>query len=264
MALNELSAAEAIGKIRNGEVTSEELVQACLARIEQADGEIEAWAHLKPDYALDQARLLDAQRAEAGPVGPLHGIPVGIKDIFDTEGLPTENGTPLDSGRQPDRDCKAVSLLKEAGAEIDHDGEIWATEGYSVPIDRGVLAGRISDLQGRFNLNWLASDNAGPAQAAFERLIRVLGLDIRLGRAVTEHLRPGGPANPAPYYNRALPVTAPGGTIATIAELRRVPGMTEAAFDTLAPHVAALPLGTGLNVNTASAPVLAAVLPGAA
>ncbi|WP_283643650.1 type II secretion system minor pseudopilin GspK [Marinovum algicola] len=152
----------------------------------------------------------------------------------------------------------------EAGAEIDHDGEIWATEGYSVPIDRGVLAGRISDLQGRFNLNWLASDNAGPAQAAFERLIRVLGLDIRLGRAVTEHLRPGGPANPAPYYNRALPVTAPGGTIATIAELRRVPGMTEAAFDTLAPHVAALPLGTGLNVNTASAPVLAAVLPGAA
>ncbi|MEE8187899.1 MAG: amidase [Kiloniellales bacterium] len=118
MTLIELSATEAIRKIRNGEITSEELVQACLERIEQADGEIEAWAHLKPDHALDQARMLDAQRAEGGPVGPVHDIPVGIKDIFDTESLPTENGTVLDSGRQPVEDCRVVSLLEEAGAVI--------------------------------------------------------------------------------------------------------------------------------------------------
>ncbi|MCH7833149.1 MAG: amidase [Proteobacteria bacterium] len=118
MTLFELSAAEAIGKIRNGEITSEELVQACLDRIEQADGEIEAWAHLKPDYALDQARRLDDQRQAGGPVGPLHGIPVGIKDIFDTDCLPTENGTVLNSGRQPMEDCRVVSLLMEAGAVI--------------------------------------------------------------------------------------------------------------------------------------------------
>ena len=118
MTLTELSATDAIRKIRDGEITSEELVQACLDRIEQVNGEIEAWAHLKPDHALDQARTLDAQRAEGGPVGPLHGIPVGIKDIFDTEGLPTENGTVLDSGRQPMQNCKVVSLLMEAGAVI--------------------------------------------------------------------------------------------------------------------------------------------------
>ncbi len=118
MTLIELSATDAIRKIRDGEITSEELVQACLDRIEQVNGEIEAWAHLKPDHALDQARTLDAQRAEGGQVGPLHGIPVGIKDIFDTEGLPTENGTVLDSGRQPMQNCKVVSLLMEAGAVI--------------------------------------------------------------------------------------------------------------------------------------------------
>jgi Asp-tRNA(Asn)/Glu-tRNA(Gln) amidotransferase A subunit family amidase len=118
MTLIELSATDAIHKIRNGEITSEELVLACLDRIEQVDGEIEAWAHLKPDHALDQARTLDAQRAEGGPVGPLHGIPVGIKDIFDTQSLPTENGTVLDSGRQPMEDCRVVSLLMEAGAII--------------------------------------------------------------------------------------------------------------------------------------------------
>jgi Asp-tRNA(Asn)/Glu-tRNA(Gln) amidotransferase A subunit family amidase len=118
MTLIELSATAAIGQIRDGEITSEELVQACLDRIEQADGDIGAWAYLKPDYALDQARTLDAQRAGGGAVGPLHGIPVGVKDIFDTEAMPTENGTILDSGRQPIMDCRVVSLLEEAGAVI--------------------------------------------------------------------------------------------------------------------------------------------------
>ena len=118
MTLIELSATEAIQKIRDGEISSEELVQACIDRIDQVDGEIEAWAHLEPENALDQARMLDAQRAEGGPVGPLHGIPVGVKDIFDTELLPTENGTVLDSGRQPIEDCRVVSLLQEAGAVI--------------------------------------------------------------------------------------------------------------------------------------------------
>jgi Asp-tRNA(Asn)/Glu-tRNA(Gln) amidotransferase A subunit family amidase len=116
MTLIELSAAEAVRKICGGEVTSEQLVQACLDRIEHADGEIEAWTHLKPDYALDQARMLDNQRQAGGPTGPLHGIPVAIKDIFDTECLPTENGTVLDAGRQPMTDCRVVSLLEEAGA----------------------------------------------------------------------------------------------------------------------------------------------------
>ena len=118
MTLIELSATEATQKIRNGEISSEELVQACLDRIDQVDGEIEAWAHLDPEYALDQAKALDAQRAAGGAVGLLHGIPVGIKDIFDTESLPTENGTVLNSGRQPVNDCRVVSLLQEAGAII--------------------------------------------------------------------------------------------------------------------------------------------------
>ena len=118
MTLFELSAAEAIGKLRNGEIASEELVQACLDRIDEVDGEIEAWAHLNPEYALDQARTLDARRQAGGPVGPLHGIPVGIKDIFNTDCLPTENGTVLNSGRQPMENCRVVSLLMEAGAVI--------------------------------------------------------------------------------------------------------------------------------------------------
>ena len=118
MTLIELSATEAIQKIRDGEITSEELVQACLDQIDQVDGDIEAWAHLLPDYALEQARARDAERQAGEALGPLHGIPVGVKDIFDTQDLPTENGTVLNAGRQPMEDCKVVSLLEEAGAVI--------------------------------------------------------------------------------------------------------------------------------------------------
>lgn len=118
MSLNELSAVQAGDKIRKGEITSEELVRACLDRIDRVDGEVEAWTHLKPNHALEQARMLDDHRQAGGALGALHGIPVGIKDIFDTESMPTENGTVLDSGRQPRQDCRVVSLLKEAGAVI--------------------------------------------------------------------------------------------------------------------------------------------------
>jgi len=116
--LIELTATEAIQKIRDGEISSEELVQACLDRIDQVDGEIEAWAHLEPEYALDQARKLDARRAEGGPMGPLHGVPVGVKDIIDTEDYPTENGTKLHAGRTPADDATLVGRLRQAGAVI--------------------------------------------------------------------------------------------------------------------------------------------------
>jgi Asp-tRNA(Asn)/Glu-tRNA(Gln) amidotransferase A subunit family amidase len=116
--LIELSATEAIQKIRAGEITSEELVQACLDRIDQVDGKIEAWAHLEPEHALGQARILDAQRAVGGPVGPLHGLPVGVKDIVDTGDFPTENGTKLHAGRTPSDDATLVGHLRQAGAVI--------------------------------------------------------------------------------------------------------------------------------------------------
>jgi len=114
----ELSAVEAARAIRAGELTSEELVEACLERIEAVDGDVQAWAHLDPEFALTQARALDAGRQADEPLGPLHGVPVGVKDIIDTEDLPTENGTVLDAGRQPRDDATVVSALRQAGAVI--------------------------------------------------------------------------------------------------------------------------------------------------
>ena len=118
MSLADLDATEAIAGIASGEFAAVELVEACLERVAVRDGDIGAWAHLDPDYALAQARGRDADRAAGRALGPLHGVPVGIKDIVDTRDLPTENGTVLDAGRRPSRDARVVALLREAGAVI--------------------------------------------------------------------------------------------------------------------------------------------------
>ena len=113
-----LSALRAARAIREGELTSEELVGACLARIAECEEQIGAWEHLDEEFALRQAREADQARGEGKALGPLHGVPVGIKDVIDTADLPTENGSPLHAGRRPAEDAAVVSLLKSAGAVI--------------------------------------------------------------------------------------------------------------------------------------------------
>jgi len=116
--LNWLSASDATRAIRDGALSSEELVAACLARVREADAGVEAWAFLDPEHALSQARALDKHRRDGGALGPLHGVPVGIKDIFDTSDMPTEDGTPLHAGRAPVDDATVVARLRAAGAVI--------------------------------------------------------------------------------------------------------------------------------------------------
>jgi Asp-tRNA(Asn)/Glu-tRNA(Gln) amidotransferase A subunit family amidase len=118
MNLSEMSAAEAAAAIRAGESTSEELVRACLERAESIEETVGAWQCLEPELALQRARDADVQRRSGTSLGPLHGVPVGVKDIFDTEDMPTEDGTVLHGGRTPAFDATAVARLREAGAII--------------------------------------------------------------------------------------------------------------------------------------------------
>ena len=126
MTMIDLPATEAIKKIRGGEITSVEMVQACLDRIEEREDAVQAWAFLDADTVRTQAQALDDHRAAGRPIGPLHGLPVAIKDIIDTKGMPTENGTVLDAGRVPGADAVLVSQLRAAGALIM--GKTVATE----------------------------------------------------------------------------------------------------------------------------------------
>ena len=129
-ALNTLDATEAAALLANGDIRSRDLVSSCLDRIALRDGEIGAWAHLEPAHALGQACMSDAVGQ-----GPLKGIPVGIKDIFDTADLPTEYGSAIHEGHRPARDSACVAALRRAGAVIL--GKATTTE-FASPVPVGV------------------------------------------------------------------------------------------------------------------------------
>jgi Asp-tRNA(Asn)/Glu-tRNA(Gln) amidotransferase A subunit family amidase len=116
--LTTLTAIEAAEQIADGGLSAEQYVGACLDRIAAIEDKVHAFVHLDPKDALAQARALDERRRNGQPIGPLHGVPVAIKDIFDTADYKTECGSPLLKGRQPMRDCTAVARLRAAGAVI--------------------------------------------------------------------------------------------------------------------------------------------------
>jgi amidase len=112
--LNELSATEIASKIAAGETTCEAVVRDCVARIAARDDVVKAWVNFDEKLALAQARALDGASAR----GPLHGVPIGLKDTIDTFDMPTEMGSPIYRGNRPRADAACVALLRRAGAVI--------------------------------------------------------------------------------------------------------------------------------------------------
>jgi Asp-tRNA(Asn)/Glu-tRNA(Gln) amidotransferase A subunit family amidase len=112
--LHELGAAQAATLLARRELKAEDLVRACLDRVAARDGTIHAFVHLDADAALAQARALDA-----GPIrGPLHGLPLAVKDLFDTADLPTAYGSAVYAGHRPAADAASVAMCREAGAVL--------------------------------------------------------------------------------------------------------------------------------------------------
>ncbi|HZR70556.1 MAG TPA: amidase [Burkholderiales bacterium] len=112
--LNELSASEAARRIARRELTSEALVRACLERVEAREETVRAWAFIDPGLALAEARARDRE----APRGPLHGVPIGVKDVLDTADMPTQMGSPIYAGWRPRADAACVAIARAAGAVV--------------------------------------------------------------------------------------------------------------------------------------------------
>lgn len=109
-----LTARAAAALIAAGRLTSERLVQSCLDQIALREPVVAAWSHLDPQQALLAARARDAE----APRGPLHGVPVAVKDVIDACDMPTGMGSPIYDGYRPRADAACVAMLREAGAVI--------------------------------------------------------------------------------------------------------------------------------------------------
>ncbi len=112
--LTRLSAFDAARKIANGSLTSEALVRAYLDRIAEREPAVRAWQHLDPKQAIAAAQARDKGPAR----GPLHGVPIGVKDIMDTADMPTTYGSRAYEGFRPRADAACVALARAAGAIV--------------------------------------------------------------------------------------------------------------------------------------------------
>ncbi len=114
--LARLTATEAAGLVRQGSVSALELVNACLARIDQVNPRLNAVVSMRADEARRDAERADVARAAGAQLGPLHGVPMTIKDSFDTAGLRSTYGTTGRASFVPASDATVVARLKAAGA----------------------------------------------------------------------------------------------------------------------------------------------------
>lgn len=112
--INEMTASQAVTEITEGRATSEDLVRACLEKIDNREPDVQAWVHVDGARAIAEARAIDA----SGPKGPLHGLPVGFKDVIDTADMPTAYGSDIYPGYQPDADAACVALIRAAGGVV--------------------------------------------------------------------------------------------------------------------------------------------------
>ena len=106
------SALQMADMVRRGETNAEDLVRDALELIEKTDSQIKAWAFIDAERAIACAKLLDEMRESGRALGPLHGVPVGLKDIIDTAEMPTECGSLAFKGHQPGQDAKIVSISR--------------------------------------------------------------------------------------------------------------------------------------------------------
>jgi len=112
---NQLSASQAVQRMADKRLRAVDLVEACLGRIEAREGQVHAWEALDAEGALKRAEMLDRR---AKPVGPLHGIPLAVKDIISTKKMPTTCGSPIYRDHVVGKDAACVTQLEKAGAIV--------------------------------------------------------------------------------------------------------------------------------------------------
>ena len=116
MVADNFTIADAARELRDGHITSESLTVQCLDTISARNGELNAFITVTADAALQQARTADRERAAGQDRGPLHGIPISLKDLIDVEGLPTTAGSRVREGHIASADAEVTARLREAGA----------------------------------------------------------------------------------------------------------------------------------------------------
>ncbi|MDR6573235.1 aspartyl-tRNA(Asn)/glutamyl-tRNA(Gln) amidotransferase subunit A [Curtobacterium sp. 320] len=195
-----LDATELAARIKAGQLTSVQVVQAYLDRIAAVDPKINAIVTLNDD-ALAEAAAADAALAAGEEVGPLHGVPFTVKDSIDTDGILTQRGSPIFTGRTPDEDAVAVARMKAAGgivlAKTNLPEFSYSTESVNL------LSGRTNNP---YNLDRTSGGSSGGESAAIAAGLSPIGLGTDLAISVRGPASHTGIAAIKPTHGR-IPMT---------------------------------------------------------
>ena len=113
-----LSVEELASKIKNAEISSVEVCERYIERINKFEKDVKAWAHFDKKVLLEKAVEADEHRKSGKPVGPLHGVPIAVKDIIGTVDMPTECGTVIRKGKSYSQNAEIIDLLHSSGAIV--------------------------------------------------------------------------------------------------------------------------------------------------
>ena len=113
-----LKVEEIVSKINASQITSVEVCEKYIERIKSFEKDVKAWVYFDKKLLLEKAAEADEHRRSGKPIGPLHGIPVALKDIIGTVDMPTECGTPIRKGKSYSQNAEIVELLHAAGAIV--------------------------------------------------------------------------------------------------------------------------------------------------
>ena len=240
--MDSYSATQIVELIRQREISPVEVVKHCLSRIDHLNPSLNAICTIAPDV-IEQAQQAEAQLARGDKVGPLHGLPVTIKDTIETAGLRTTSGSRLRAGFIPKTDAPAVARLKAAGAIIlgktnaaemamdyNADNPVFGRTNHPLDITRtpgGSSGGEAAAIATGMSLAGLGSDLAGSVRIP-AHFCGITGLKPGTGRV------PGGGQFP--------PSTGPYGLGAVIGPMAKSVEDVELLFNVLADETEAKPI----------------------
>lgn len=201
MNLDELTVTSAVTAIKESFLSASELMSLVLERVRKTEPIVRAYVYLDEQAAMEAAEAADDRRLQGDPCGPLHGMPIGVKDIIATADFPTEAGSAVLSGHRPQSDAVAVRKLRAAGALII--GKQYAHEfgfGMDEPPTRSPwdpnryaggssVGGGVSVAVGS-SLAALGTDGGGSIRKPAS-ITGIVGLKPTYGRVNTEGVVPG-------------------------------------------------------------------------
>ena len=193
--LTRLTAAELARVVAAGEASAVEVAQAHLDRIDALNGRLNAFLHVDTDGALAAAKRVDEARAAGDPLGPLAGVPLALKDVFTTEGVPTTCGSKILEGWRPPYDATLTRRLKEAGVVI-----LGKTNMDEFAMGSSTENSAYGPTRNPWDLDRVPGGSGGGSSAAVASFLAPLGIGTDTGGSIRQPAAVTGTVGAKPTY----------------------------------------------------------------